>query len=157
MIHAMSNEQNLQKIIDKAFQDPISKLLLEKSNLTTIQYETLLIDTLIDLISDEKVSFIKKTSFRRKKVNRGSFSRTLSQARRRITASIFTIILLSYIGMLEEGPFNSYLILAEKLKDYNTLLNNNESRLSKNNFNYIEKELIEGIDKLSKPSGFKIL
>ena len=153
----MSNEQNLQKIIDRAFQDPISKLLLDKSNLTAIQYETLLIDTLIDLISDEKVSFLKKTGFRRKKVNRGSFSRTLSQARKRVTSSIFTIILLSYIGMLEEGPFNSYLILAEKLKDYNNLLNDNESRISKISLSYIEKELIEGIDKLAKPSGFKIL
>ena len=106
----MENEINVQNIINKAFTDPISNLLLEKSNLTKIQFETLIIDLLTDVMSDEKVSFNQKTNFRTKKVKRGSFSRTLSQARMRVSSSIFTIILLSYIGIFEERPFDNYLL-----------------------------------------------
>ena len=101
----LSEEDNAQIIIQKAFQDPISELLLKKSSLTKIQFETLIIDLLTDSISDKKLSFNEKTIFRSKKVSRGSFSRTLGQARSQVISSIYTVILLSYIGVLASKPF----------------------------------------------------
>jgi len=153
----MQNENNVQNLIDKAFKDPITNLLLEKSTLTHIQFETLIIDLLTDILSDEKVSFNQKANFRNKKVKRASFSRTLSQARKRISSSIFTIILLSYIGVFEEKPFESYLILAEKLKDYYQSLEKSEFKFTKSNYKKMEEELFDKINSLSKPTSLKIM
>lgn len=153
----MSEEDNAQIIIQKAFQDPISELLLKKSNLTKIQFETLVIDLLTDSISDKKLSFTEKTLFRSTKVSRGAFSRTLGQARSRVISAIYTIILLSYIGVLDSRPFEEYEILAEKLRDYISAIENSDISQKKRQLKRIEAELLEGITTLSKPTSIKSL
>ena len=153
----MSQEDSAQIIIQKAFQDPISELLLKNSYLTKIQFETLVIDLLTDLMSDKKLSFTEKTLYRRKIVSRGSFSRTLGQARSKVISAIYTIILLSYIGVLGSKPFEDYEILTEKLRDYITLLDDPEGSLKKRQLKRIETELLEGITMLSKPTTLKSL
>jgi hypothetical protein len=153
----MSAEDNAQIIIEKAFQDPISELLLKKSNLTKIQFETLVIDLLSDLMSDRKLSFTEKTLFRRTIVSRGAFSRTLGQARSKVISAIYTIILLSYIGVFDSRPFQEYEILAEKLRDYISLLDDSDGSLKKRQLKRIEAELLEGITILSKPTRLKSL
>ncbi|MCX6642926.1 MAG: hypothetical protein NTV15_06010 [Candidatus Bathyarchaeota archaeon] len=151
----MPAEDKAQIIIQKAFQDPISELLLNKSNLTKIQFETLVIDLLTDLISDKKLSFNEKTLYRRTIVSRGAFSRTLGQARSKVISAIYTIILLSYIGVLDSRPFEEYEILAEKLRDYISVLNDSEGSQKKRQLKRIEAELLEGITILSKPTSIK--
>ena len=79
-----------------------------------------MIDLLIDVMSEEKVPFKNKVIYRNKKVSRGSFSRTLGQGRRRVISSIFTIVLLSYVGVFDAKPFEEYQNLVEKLRDYLT-------------------------------------
>jgi hypothetical protein len=153
----MSLEDSAQIIIQKAFQDPISELLLKNSYLTKVQFETLVIDLLTDLISDKKLSFKEKTLYRRKTVSRGSFSRTLGQARTKVISAIYTIILLSYIGVLGSKPFEDYEILTEKLRDYLSLLNESEGSIKKRQLKRIEAELLEGITILSKPTTIKSL
>ncbi len=139
-----SNEE-AQKMIEKAFQDPITDLLLKKSNLTKVQFETLIIDLLIDVMSEEKVSFKQKTLFRVKKVSRGSFSRTLGQAREKVISSIFTIILLNYVGVYETKPFEEYQNLSEKLREYLVLIEQASPTQSKILLRRIEEELTIGI------------
>lgn len=151
----MPAEDNAQIIIQKAFQDPISELLLNKSNLTKIQFETLVIDLLTDLISDKKLSFKEKTLYRRTIVSRGAFSRTLGQARSKVISAIYTILLLSYIGVLDSRPFEEYEILAEKLRDYISVLEDSEGSQKKRQLKRIEAELLEGITILSKPTSIK--
>ena len=51
------SEKRYQDIIQRTFQDPITDLLLKNSSLTKTQFETLIIDLLTDLMSEEKVSF----------------------------------------------------------------------------------------------------
>ncbi len=153
----MSIEDNAQIIIQKAFKDPISELLLKNSCFTNVQFETLIIDLLTDLMSDKKLSFNEKTLFRRKIVSRGSFSRTLGQARSKVISAIYTIILLSYIGVLGSKPFEDYEILTEKLRDYISQLNNSEGLIKKRQLKRIEAELLEGITLLSKPTTIKTL
>jgi hypothetical protein len=75
-------------MIDRAYKDPIVGILLKNSNITVTQYETLIIDYLTNVASDIEISYENKTHFRSKKVSRGSFSRTLSQARGNIISSI---------------------------------------------------------------------
>lgn len=153
----MESIEETQIIIQKAFQDPITDLLLKKSNLTKIQFETLMIDLLIDFMSDEKVSFKNKTLFRAQKVSRGSFSRTLGQARHRVISSIFTIVLLSYVGVSNAKPFEEYENLAEKLREYLTTIEKLGVNRSPSLYRRIEEELTTGIEALSRPTKLKAL
>ena len=152
----MSNK-NYQNIIDKTFQDPLTDLLLKNSVLTRTQFETLVIDMLTDIISDKKVSFQQKTLLRSKKISRGSFSRSLSQARANVVSSVFTIVLLSYIGVFDERPFDEYYFLAEKLKEYATLTDSSEFNYTKGSLKRFEEELIKGIRELTSPSSIKLV
>ncbi|MFH2111462.1 MAG: hypothetical protein ABIJ47_09410 [Candidatus Bathyarchaeota archaeon] len=149
--------ENYQNIIQKTFQDPISDLLLKNSNLTRVQFESLVIDLLTDIISDKKIPFHQKAYFRRKKVSRGSFSRSLAQARGNVISSIFTIVLLSYIGVFEARPFDDYYFLAEKLKEYVIMLESRELNASKDLLKQIETELVEGISRLGSPTSIKMV
>ncbi len=151
------SDENVNNMIQKAFQDPISELLLKNSALSRTQFETLVIDLSTDLLSDEKVSFYQKTLFRGKKVSRGSFSRSLAQARKNVISSIFTIVLLSYIGVFDARPFDDYYLLAEKLKEYVSLIESNEISTSKEVLKRIEDELIAGIRELATPTSIKMM
>jgi len=153
----MESIEETQKMIQKAFQDPITDLLLKNSNLTKTQFETLMIDLLIDVMSDEKVPFKEKTLFRANKVSRGSFSRTLSQARHRVISSIFTMVLLSYVGVYDSKPFEEYENLAEKLREYLTTIEKSGISRSPSIYRRIEEELIVGIKALSRPTKLKVV
>jgi len=155
----MSNndENEIQNLINKAFSDQITILLLKRSNITKIQFETLVIDILTDILSNNNVPFKEKALFRNKKVSRGAFSRTLSQARSRVISSVFTIILLSYVGVFEINPFDDFKNLAEKLRDYLNLSTRSKAKLSNLQLKRIEDELLEGIISLSKPTSIKNL
>lgn len=149
-------EVNYQNIVNKAYQDPITALLLKNSNLSGTQFETFIIDMLIDIMSEKKVPFDEKILFRRNKVSRGSFSRSLAQARSNVISSIFTIVLLSYVGVFNSRVFDEYQFLAEKLQEYISLIDNNESGYSKEVMKSIEEELIKGIKELATPTSIKI-
>lgn len=152
----MSSEE-YQKIVEKTFQDPITDILLKNSNLTRIQFETIVIDMLTDIISENKLSFDEKILFRSEKVSRGSFSRSLSQARKNLISSMFTIVLFSYLGVFDERPFDEYYILAERLREYTTMIESEGSEVSKTDLQRFEKELIDGIAKLAKPTSIKLV
>ncbi len=152
----MSSEE-YQKIVEKTFQDPITDILLKNSNLTRIQFETIVIDMLTDIISENKLSFDEKILFRSEKVSRGSFSRSLSQARKNLISSMFTIVLFSYLGVFDERPFDEYYILAERLREYTTMIESEGSEVSKTDLKRFEKELIDGISKLAKPTSIKLV
>jgi hypothetical protein len=148
--------EGYQNILDKTFEDPITDLLLKNSNLTRIQFETIVIDMLIDLMSDKNVTFEQKTFFRGEIVSRGSFSRSLQQARKNIIKSILTIVLLSYIGVFDERPFDDYVFLAEKLRDYVEMIQATEKTEKNRVIKRVESELLEGISDLIRPTNIKI-
>ena len=152
----MSSE-DYQNVVQKTFKDPITDILLNNANITRIQFETLVIDMLTELISDNKLSLDEKTLFRSNNVSRGSFSRSLSQARKNVISSIFTIVLLSYIGVFDARPFDEYYVLAEKLKEYTTILESTGSEINKTELKRFETELIEGIKKLATPTSIKLM
>lgn len=152
----MSSEE-YQKVVQKTFQDPLTDILLKNSVLTRIQFETLIIDMLTDLMSDNKLSFEEKTLFRSNNVSRGSFSRSLGQARKNVISSIFTIVLLSYIGVFDARPFDEYYVLAEKLKEYAAMMESTGKTVNKRVLKRFEEELIDGITQLSTPTSIKLL
>jgi len=106
-------------------------------------------------MTDSMLTYDDKTLFRSKKVSRGSFSRTLSQARSNIISSIYTILLLAYIGIFDTSPFDEYRNLAEKLSEYLSIIENLEPVQSRKFLRRIEVELREGIRALAKPGSLR--
>lgn len=148
-------ENELQNMVNRSFKDQITAILLKNSNLTKIQYESLLIDYYTDNMSDNIITYDNKAIYRSKKVSRGSFSRTLSQARRNIISSIYTILLLSYVGIYDTYPFEEYKNLAEKLSEYSSLMEDQDSLESRSRIRRLEVELTKGIRSLAKPKQLK--
>jgi len=149
--------ENIKIFVDRSFKDPVTGILLKYSNLTKIQFETLIIDLISDNISDIGITYKDKAILRSKKVSRGSFSRTLAQARGNIVSAIYTILLLSYIGFFEEAPFEEYHQLSSKLKEYVKILQNSGQSLTRDVLIRIERELVEGIRRLSEPRSLKLV
>ena len=118
---------NVQNWIKGIINDPLAKILSKNSQLTEIQLETLLIDLLSERLLDRKISNEAKSMLRieNKKISRGSFNRTLQQAKKNMTSSILTVLLLGYIGVLDSPDLSPFLETSNKLKnyiqDYNTM------------------------------------
>jgi len=106
--------------LNGALNDPIVKILAKNSQLTKIQLETLLIDILAENISGKQLKYDEKAKLRltKSKISRGSFNRTLSQSKENIIKSIYTVILLGYLGVFESSTLDPYLEIANKLKNY---------------------------------------
>lgn len=147
----MSTDIDLRKTIERSFKDPIAAVLLKNSNITTIQYESLIIEYVSEYLSDNKLNYSNKAFLRSKKVSRGSFGRTLAQGRQNIISSIFTILLLFYIGIFDTPPFEEYRDLAEKLSEYIDLIENTEEPKAKQFLNRMEEEMKRGIQSLVRP------
>ncbi len=145
----ISTDKEAQNIIDRSFNDPIANIILKHSNLTSTQYESLIIDFLTINLSDKKLTFQNKAVLRSKKVSRGSYSRSLGQARGNVISSIYTVLLLTYVGIFDANPFDDYKDLAEKLSEYTSYIRDLEGNELTSYINLIEKELLEGLTRLS--------
>lgn len=149
--------KNIKIFINRSFKDPITGILLKNSNLTKTQFETLIIDLVSENVSDVGITYKNKAVLRSKYVSRGSFSRTLSQARGNIISAIYTILLLSYIGFFQEAPFEDYHHLSNKLREYVKMTQNSRGNHARDVLVRIEKELMDGIKKLSEPISLKVV
>lgn len=80
----------------------------------------MLIDFLATNIAGKPLKIEEKAKFRlfKAKISRGAFNRTLKQAKKNVIQSIYTILLLGYLGIFENTRLDPYLEIANKLKDY---------------------------------------
>ena len=106
--------------LNGALSDPVVKILAKNSQLTKTQLETLLIDILAENISGKQLKYDEKAALRltKAKISRGSFNRTLKQSRENVIKSIYTVLLLGYLGVFETTTLDPYLEIANKLHDY---------------------------------------
>ncbi len=82
--------------------DTIATFLLQKSNLTEVQLDTI-------LASEEIGNLDFKRGLREKrKVSKGSFARTLKQAHENIEASLYTIFLLAYLDLVRPEKIGQF-------------------------------------------------
>jgi len=100
--------------------DPIAKTLAKDSHLTRTQLETLLIDILSENMAGKSLKYDEKARLRLKKakISRGAFNRTLKQAKENVIKSIYTVLLLGYLGIFESTTLDPYLEIANKLHEY---------------------------------------
>ncbi len=113
-------KDGVQAWLNGALNDPIVKILAENSQLSKTQLETLLIDILAENISGKQLKYDEKAALRltRAKITRGSFNRTLKQSRENVIKSIYTVLLLGYLGVFESSTLDPYLEIANKLHEY---------------------------------------
>ncbi|MFQ5761879.1 MAG: hypothetical protein ACE5PO_02485 [Candidatus Bathyarchaeia archaeon] len=65
------------------------------------------------------VNFADKAINRQKRpISRGSFNRSLKQARTNIIQSVYTVLLLEYLGLASPDSLAHYLELSNELKSY---------------------------------------
>lgn len=151
-------KENAQNWLQGALSDPIAKILLKTSNLTKIQLETLLIDILAENHADKSLNYEEKGRLRLTKaaVSRGSFNRTLAQAKKNVTESIYTILLLGYLGIIQATSFAPYQEVANKLQKYTAAYSMLSEKPEDINaqlamINIIREEIATLLEQLTKP------
>jgi hypothetical protein len=110
----------VQTLIISSLNDPITQILANNSHLTKTQLETLLIDILSENTSGKPLKYDEKARLRltKAKISRGAFNRTLKQAKQNVTKSIYTVLLLGYLGIFETTALDPYLEIGNKLHEY---------------------------------------
>jgi len=152
-----SLKDHVRRWLSGIFRDPIVEILLKNSQLTKIQLETLLIDLLAEKISGKRIVYENKAKMRLIKsgVSRGSFNRTLAQARNNTIKSIYTVILLGYLGIMDTPNLEPYIEIANRIRDYMEAYRNfwQEEKQSKEHLRImqmLQHELENGLLGLSK-------
>jgi len=152
-------KESLQTWLITALNDPITKILAKNSHLTTTQLETLLIDILSDNISGKQLKYDEKAKLRLTKaqISRGAFNRTAAQAKENVIKSIYTVLLLGYLGIFESTVLDPYLEIANKLHTYVEAYKNMPSKGDKTEehiklIKMIREELETSLKTLSNPS-----
>jgi hypothetical protein len=157
-------KENVQKWLKTALDDQITKILVKNSNLTKIQTETLLIDFLAENIAEKRIKMEEKARLRLTKaeISRGAFNRTLKQARENVIQSIYTILLLGYLGIFDSTHLDPYIEIANKLQEYinayrNILPNKNRGEENLRVINMLRDELRRSLEALSSGKVFSEL
>ena len=165
----MSNEDKQAKNLNFEIQeDRIIKKLLKNSNLTKIQFETILINFHLDERFGRPVKYEHKSKLRKSRmlnrnnppvqkrgVTRGAFRRVLGQAGTNVIKSIYTLMLLAYVGLLESASLQPYVQLSDMLQHYLEELKAEGQELSKKELNQhlvlLEQRLVSIIDEYTDP------
>ena len=111
----------------EVLKEPILRRLQVGSVLSETQLETLLIDLLVEdslgahITYEDKASYRLRTDSRSRGVSRGAFNRTLSQARRNVTRCLYTMLLLTYLGLFELNIFRPFEEVASRIGDYRSI------------------------------------
>jgi len=151
-------KNTVQKWLIYSLNDPIVKILSKNSHLTKTQLETFLIDVLAENTAGKPLKYEEKAKLRLLKagISRGAFNRTLRQARRNVIQSIYTILLLGYLGVFEDTRLDPYIEAANKLHSYMSAyrkiskgkkINDEYLRI----VNALREELETSLEQLSKP------
>jgi len=98
--------------------DPLAKTLLANSHLTEVQFATLLIDVLWPASQMPLRDGEFQPRSARRHVSKGAFNRSLSQARRNVIRSIYTVFLLAYFGLFDSPKLEPFLRLGDEMKTF---------------------------------------
>src|SRR3989475_12784518 len=95
--------EGTRAVIEETLRDRILSALLQRSNLTGAQFETLLVDQLGHDMANKRLTRSDMAQLRRdeKGISRGSFNRNLRQAREKGVGAIYTVFLFGCCGLTE--------------------------------------------------------
>ena len=148
-----NSREEVRRWLAEVFKDPIVRVLLENSHFTRVQLETLLIDLLAEGVAGRPLSFEEKAQLRisRSRVSRGAFNRTLRQARRNTLRSLYTVLLLGYLGVLESPRLEPYMEIGSRLRNYVEAYRRARGQERRRILGALERELQESLRKLAEP------
>jgi hypothetical protein len=147
----------------QVMREPILRSLLGQSGLTSAQLETLLIDLVVEDAVGTHVPYEEKATARsqglgskKPGVTRGAFNRTLSQARTNVIQSIYTMLLLAYLGIFDSNPFRPFQEIASRIGDYRRIREVLAGRADLTvedleSYKAIEKSILAALDELKSP------
>ena len=80
----------------------------------------MLIDVLAENLSGKQLKYDEKARLRltKAKISRGAFNRTLKQSKENVIKSVYTVLLLGYLGIFESTTLDPFLEIANKLHEY---------------------------------------
>jgi hypothetical protein len=152
-------KNSIQLWLKKSLEDPVVNILAKNSHLTKTQLETLLIDVLAENIAGKPLKCDEKARLRltKAKISRGAFNRTLKQAQENVIKSIYTVLLLGYLGIFESTTLDQYVEIANKLQEYieahKSIPNKTEQIEEQIKFlKILREELENSLKRLSNPS-----
>lgn len=155
----MKLKEGVQAYLIGSLKDPIVNILAKNSHLTKTQLETLLIDVLSENLAGKQLKYDEKAKLRLTKaqISRGAFNRTLRQSKENVIKSIYTVLLLGYLGVFENTTLDPYLEIANKLRQYteaykSALGNGNNAEEQLRIIAIIKEELETSLKQLSNPS-----
>jgi hypothetical protein len=150
----MKMKEVVQQWLKKSLEDPIAKILAKNSHLTKTQLETLLINVLAENLSGKTLKYDEKAKLRltKAKISRGAFNRTLKQAEKNVIKSIYTIVLLGYLGIFESTKLDPYIEVANKLQEYIEAHKNITNEEQIKFLRILREELETSIKELADPS-----
>ncbi len=90
-------------MIENLRRDPIVSFLLRNSSLTETQLDTIMASTIEGNLAQ------KAQSREKGKVSKGAFVRTLRQGQGNVEASLYTLMLLVYLGLVKQERFDQFL------------------------------------------------
>jgi len=152
-------KESVHPWLTSSLNDPIVKIIASNSHITKTQPETLLIDILSENIAGKSLKYDEKARLRltKAKISRGAFNRTLRQAKDNVIKSIYTVLLLGYLGIFESTTLDPYLEIANKLHRYLEAYKDIPSRSGQlgdhlKAIEMIREELETSLKQLSSPS-----
>ncbi|MEM1943044.1 MAG: hypothetical protein QXO30_03140 [Candidatus Caldarchaeum sp.] len=106
--------EKIAETIRKIAEDKVFQELVKKSSLTKKQAETLVFDVMsqrdgVMLTAEQRAAL--------RGVTKGSFVRTKKQALRNVSKALFTLILLSYLGVVKLPEYQWFFRLSEAFED----------------------------------------
>ena len=149
----LNSLNNTKSYVKNIFKDKIILNLLNNSNLTRKQFESLIIDFSLEKILDKDLTLKYKTRLRtdRDILSRGAFLRTLNQAKNNILRSLYTVLLLGYVGIFDTLEFEPFIEIAHRIKSYIESLESEENEENyQNAIKTLTNELINTINDLAK-------
>ncbi|HMK83677.1 MAG TPA: hypothetical protein VK503_08165, partial [Candidatus Bathyarchaeia archaeon] len=113
----LSNIAEAHESLRSLLHDQVTKLLQANSQLTLTQLETLLADS---IASEQDVKRTRKRFYRPigARITRGSYNRTLIQAQNNVIRSIYTVLLLGYLGLFDTASLQPFVELADTIESY---------------------------------------
>lgn len=118
LIQTETWREGTRRSVAEVLDDPITAKLLGRSSVTRAQFETLLVDQIGHEIANKRLTRHEMAQVMRNRngISRGAMNRTLKQAKRNVSQSIHTILLLGYGGLFESPSLSRFVEASERLK-----------------------------------------
>lgn len=139
--------------IRSIISDPVTRLLLGNSQLTVAQLETLLADS---LSSERDASKGHRRLFRPSgtRISRGAYNRSLIQAQNNVIRSIYTVLLLGYVGLFDTAALQPFVELSDTIQAY-VQEARQMAQDDRGVIDDLNRRLLESVSALAKRRSFK--